>query len=99
MAGNTPHQSISARSTAGHPSRRGTAPSKMDQLVPHARDDVSRVGLDHPSTFVNRTCIPFIRRKEEDKVIGQLAAPGMASNEPSKRGLLLCDPVLIRRVY
>lgn len=70
----------------------------MDQLSPHVGNDVARVGLEDSPTLLNCTRIPFIRREQEDQVINQLTTPGLASNEPAKFSLFLCDPGLIGRV-
>ena len=70
----------------------------MDQLAPHVSDDVARIGIEDSPTLLNCTRIPFIRREQENQVIGQLTTPGLASNEPAKFSLFLCDPSLIGRV-
>ena len=79
--------------------RRGErAPSEMYQLSPHVSNDVARMGLEDSPTLLNCTRIPFIRREQEDQVIGQLTTSGLAGDEPSKFCLFLCDTGLIGRV-
>jgi hypothetical protein len=70
----------------------------MDQFAPHLSDDVARIGIEDSPTLLNCTRIPFIRREQENQVIGQLTTPGLTSNEPAKFGLFLCDTGLIDRV-
>jgi hypothetical protein len=89
---------ISIELATGYESARGTAPSEMDQLSPHVSNDVARIGFEDSPTLVNCTRIPFIRREQEDQVIGELTTTGLASNEPSKFCLFLCDTGLIGRV-
>jgi len=89
---------ISIKSATGYESARGTAPSEMNQLSPQVSNDVARIGLEDSSTLLHCPRIPFIRREQEDQVIGQLTTPGVASNEPAKFCLFLGDPGLIGRV-
>ena len=89
---------ISIKVATGCESARGTAPSEMDQLSPHVSNDVARVGLEDSPALLNCTRIPFIRREQEDQVIGQFTTPGLASNKPAKFCLFLCDTGLLGRV-
>jgi hypothetical protein len=98
VTGDTTPALISIKVATGCESARRAAPSEMDQLSPHVSNDVARVGHEDSPTLLNCTRIPFIRREQEDQVIGQLTTPGLASNEPAKFCLFLCDPGLIGRV-
>lgn len=61
---------ISIKLATGYESARGTAPSEMYQLSPHVSNDVARIGLEDSPTLLNCTRIPFIRREQEDQIIG-----------------------------
>ena len=54
--------------------------------------------LENSPTFLKRLRIPFIRREQEDEIIGQLTTSGLAGDEPSKFRLFLCDPGFIGRI-
>ena len=73
-------------------------PSEMDQFFPQMGHHIARVGFENSPAFYKRLGILSSCREQEDQVIGQLTTPGLASNEPSKLCLFLCDTDLIDRV-
>jgi hypothetical protein len=89
---------IAINLAAGYPSASRMAPSEMDQLPPHASHDITRVAPKDSPTFFKRPHIQPIRCKQEDQVVGQLAIPRLASNEPAELRFLLGDSSLIGRI-
>lgn len=66
-------------------------PSETDQLSPHAGHDIAGMALKDAPALFKRLSIPLMRGEQENQVVGQLANPGVASDEPSKFRFFICD--------
>ena len=59
---------------------------------------IVRVSLENLQTFFNRLLILPIGREQEEEVIGEFKAAGLASDEPAEGCLFLRNPGCIRRI-
>lgn len=73
-------------------------PSQADRLSPHVSNLIVRIALENLQAFLNRLLILPIGREQEEEVIGEFTAAGLASNEPAEGCLFLRNPGFIRRV-
>jgi hypothetical protein len=59
---------------------------------------IVRASLENSQAFPNRLLIPPIGREQEEEVIGEFEAAGLASDEPAEGCLFLRNPGFIRRI-
>ena len=73
-------------------------PSQADRFSPHVSDLIVRAPFENSQAFLNRLLILPIGREQEEEVIGEFEAAGLASDEPAEGCLFLHNPGFIRRV-
>jgi hypothetical protein len=61
-------------------------------------DLIVRTPLENSQAFLNRLLILPICHEQEEEVIGELKAAGLASDEPAEGCLFLRNPGCIRRI-
>jgi hypothetical protein len=59
---------------------------------------IVRAPLENSQAFLNRLLILPIGREQEEEVIGEFKAAGLASDEPAEGCLFLRNPGFIRRI-
>ena len=73
-------------------------PSQANRFSPHVSDLIVRAPLENSQTFFNRLLILPIGREQEEEVIGEFKAAGLASDEPAEGFFFLRNPGFIRRI-
>ena len=73
-------------------------PSQADRFSPHVSYLIVRPPLENSQAFLNRLLILPIGREQEEEVIGEFEAAGLASDEPAEGCLFLRNPGFIRRI-
>jgi hypothetical protein len=76
----------------------GAVPSQADRFSPPVSNLIVRESLENSQAFLNRLLILPIGREQEEEVIGEFKAAGLASDEPAEGCLFLRNPGFIRRV-
>ena len=73
-------------------------PSQTDRFSPYVSDLIVQPPLENSQAFLNRLLILPIGREQEEEVIGEFEAAGLASDEPAEGCLFLRNPGFIRRI-
>lgn len=73
-------------------------PSQVDRFSPHVSYLIVRAPFENSQAFLNRLFILPIGREQEEEVIGEFKAAGLASDEPAEGCLFLRNPRFIRRI-
>jgi len=73
-------------------------PSQADRFSPHVSYLIVRPPLENSQAFLNRLLILPIGREQEEEVIGEFTAAGLASDEPAEGCLFLRNPGCIRQI-
>lgn len=87
--------SVSPNLARGDLPARRTVPSQADRFFPHVRNLIVRVPIENAQAFLHRLLIPSIGREEEEEVIGEFEAMGLAIDEPAESCLFLRNPGFI----
>ena len=73
-------------------------PSQADRFSPYVSYLIVRPPLENSQAFLNRLLILPIGREQEEEVIGEFTAAGLASDEPAEGCLFLRNPGCIRQI-
>lgn len=72
-------------------------PSQADRFFPHVGDVIVRTSLENSQAFLNRLLILPVGCEQEEEVIGEFKAAGLARDKPAEGCLLLRNPGFISR--